>query len=182
MTYRRSLSRQLQERFGHNTKCYLDISGPLEKTVSYGETVICCINSITRIPPSRTFDIVILDEATFIEQQLVSGTLHVGRYNDEVGNHSHVVSVVRHLALLLSRCKMVFLLQHGLTEDTIISFSSAMTVIDPTVQAGVHKFNVSRPPQLQCAAKQTYTSDLGLWLLSVKFLCQGGKKLFIPCS
>lgn len=72
-------------------------------------------------------------------------------------------------------------IQHAL-KDTIISFSSAMTVIDPNVLASVHKFNVSRPPQLHCAAKHTYTSNLGLWLLSVKFLCQDGKKLFIPCS
>lgn len=105
VTYRSSLSKQLQERFGHNTTCYLDISGPLEKTDSLGETVICCINSIRRIPPSRSFDIVILDEATFIEQHPVSGNLDVGRYNDEVGNHSHVVSVLRPFALLLSICK-----------------------------------------------------------------------------
>lgn len=79
LTHRRALGQDQATRFG--CSFYADFSGAVEMNSSTGETtqvdhLVCCINSLPRLPTYATYTYVIIDEVGLVQQHLVSEITH----------------------------------------------------------------------------------------------------------
>lgn len=123
ITFRISLARYLATRFG--MKCYLETDAFDDDN---DRRIVVCLDSIWKIQRSA-YDLVILDEATFIRHHFVSGTIK-----------EKISCVIRKFTMLLQSACRIIIMQHRVT-DACIDFFCSLSGCDPDSDVTKRKFD-----------------------------------------
>lgn len=131
ITFRRSLARNLSVRWG--LTCYLDMEYITELDGKLNRFIVC-LDSIYKVP-DRTYDCIIIDEATFVRHHFTSSTL--------MGN-PNVVECISRFKSLLRRCGRLIIMQYRVTDACIDFYMEEARV----KESQVSRYKVNRPPSL----------------------------------
>lgn len=123
VTFRISLARYLANRFSVN--CYLE---PDTFATEKESRLVVCLDSIWKIQRQQ-YDIIVLDEATFIRHHFVSGTIK-----------DKIEAVVTQFQRLLESSDKIIIMQHRVT-DTCIDFFCSLIGVNPDSAVVKRKFD-----------------------------------------
>lgn len=137
LTHRKALGRDQATRFG--CKFYADFQGSVETVDSItGEHcqinhLVCCVNSLTRLPHYATYTYVIIDEVGLVRRHLVS----------EI-THSVLGTVMLRLKGILERAECMIMSQASISMNDILFFSRYKNVY-PSDRMSVKAFKFDKP-------------------------------------
>ncbi|CEP12324.1 hypothetical protein [Parasitella parasitica] len=147
ITFRVSLAKYLSNEFG--MACYLEEGVWLDENTQRRERLVVCLDSILKLKEDEAYDVIIIDEATFVQYHLVAGTIPA----------NEITIVLQKLKLLLQGANKIVFMQHRIP-DTSINFYCNLIQCDPNDRNIVTKQKFDAPTVLQPLKKWSKIGDM----------------------
>ena len=161
LTHRRSLARQLAQRF--NATCYLDVLA--HEQLDAHNRVVVCVNSLWRIRTLGKYRLVVVDEAGFVRRHFACSSFAKQNKTTSVAIPHTNQNTLRLLGGHFYHAFSVLLLQDGLSDEDVALYASIRgtksAIIKILMTQPEHNV-LGRPVAAAAAAAATSTVGSGI--------------------
>lgn len=152
ITFRISLAKYLTSEFGFTS--YTEDSVRTDQDSMRRERIVVCLDSIVKLKKDEEYQVVIIDEATFVQYHLVAGTIPTTDLN----------TIIQKLKTILQHDDKVIFMQHRIPGSTI-NFYCNITNVDPFDRHVVTKRKFNAPTVLQPSKRWAKITDMVSYMI-----------------